>query len=529
MAGTQANKHSKWGGLFGLIPLAVWCLFVGARVHSRICITADSASYIDCARSIFARQGFLVRPWAGLGTNLWEPLAVFPPGYPILISIFMHFSPSAYHAALCASLFSAALFILFMSYICSARLPQPFGVMVGIAVVSMTAFIYSTAICLSESLFMLLMVISVICIIKAYSGSSRNSWWLFSAGFAGGLAWCTRNVAVALLLAIFVFVIRREIGHGIRRTAIATGQWLAGWVLASSWLVARNLYVFHRMNPYDMPPSTVSFTQNIYTYLKVVWSDLDGITAHPSRIGLLCLVAAAIGVTIVSIAIDSRFRDRSPSVRLNHIDEFLMTVFVFYTSVIIVARTRYQMDYINSRFSVPVYWIVLLEGSVLAIAFFQRFKGKVGRLAPAFLLAVIPCVQMYYSLAVYKADRMSSDNGLVKDVLATSQTLRVRMNAGQIVESDIAPSLRIFGDINARVLPNIDALSPTVDFISVAQMEKAGAEGRLWGAVIRDRDRLEKGDYGPGIRDLALAQTARYPHWRIYSLGGLLICEYSSR
>ena len=63
-----------------LAPLAVWAVLIAACLACGNGLTADSASYIECAESIRAGRGFQVRLFGGLQPRLWQPLDYFPPG-----------------------------------------------------------------------------------------------------------------------------------------------------------------------------------------------------------------------------------------------------------------------------------------------------------------------------------------------------------------------------------------------------------------------------------------------------------------
>ena len=96
-----------------LAPFAAWVFLFPAYLSSGNRISPDSASYIECAQSIRAGEGFRVRLFGTLAPQLWVPLDCFPPGYPLLTAGLMCLGvDDAYTAAKTVAAGCSCVFVL---------------------------------------------------------------------------------------------------------------------------------------------------------------------------------------------------------------------------------------------------------------------------------------------------------------------------------------------------------------------------------------------------------------------------------
>ncbi len=261
-----------------LAPLAVWFLLFPAYLTGGSGLSADSASYIECAESIRAGRGFEVRPFGGLQPRLWQPLDLFPPGYSLLTAGLMGLGvPDAYCAARAVAAGCSFIFLLLVLGFYARTLPPMLAALLGIGLAATPPMLHYESMCLSEAPYMLLATVSLLLLLKgtavhprlaaaaerwsaACSGAGPtcrrplNGWCIFAAGLAGGFAWCVRNAGVALFLASLVYLASQLPRLGIRGLMRDVSVWLTGWFLACGWLVAWNFHTFGSLSPYHMPP-----------------------------------------------------------------------------------------------------------------------------------------------------------------------------------------------------------------------------------------------------------------------------------
>lgn len=181
-----------------MLPLAFWLVLAPQYMFQGNRVSPDSAAYIDCARSIREGRGFQTRLYGGLEPPTWEPIRLWPPGYPILIAAAMALGLSPHSAALAVSVLCSGLFVIVVLGYYAKQLPFAFAALLGIVFVSMRALLNTGTMCWSEGPYLLLTLVSLICLMKGTSGMRATASWILVAGLTGGLSWCVRNVAVAL-------------------------------------------------------------------------------------------------------------------------------------------------------------------------------------------------------------------------------------------------------------------------------------------------------------------------------------------
>ena len=116
------NTHKKIDKSFFLamfIPLFIlatnfWPLYIEHGGYWGI----DTASYVDCARSIHAGRGFSIRTPYGISKQIWRPLLIYPPGYSILIAGIQLLGFTPLVAGVIISALSVAVFLILLLWVC---------------------------------------------------------------------------------------------------------------------------------------------------------------------------------------------------------------------------------------------------------------------------------------------------------------------------------------------------------------------------------------------------------------------------
>lgn len=337
----------------------------------------------------------------------------------------------------------------------------------------------------SEAPFFALSLISLLCLM-IWSEKTKNLWvWVLAAGVFGGLAWCVRNVALALLGTSCLFLAVHLLWRPYRLVAKAIVLWLLGWGIASSWLIYYNLNIFGRINPYSMPPSELSLLDNIRETSIVLFGDMSSsyklgtiVTNKYIAIGLFCLMLLTLFLWIRNCTLE-----KVVILAEKHRIEFLIALYItFILATTIVARTTYKWgESINSRHYVLIYWAIWFLISSFCLGVINRFKTKKHYMTLIIFIIVCSSMQVrrdFVDLKEWK-DRFVTS----QQIIDSAQKLGGLIPHDKIVLSDKIEELRIVGNVHARLLPK-DIPTP------FSEIRKAGAEGFLWGIIILDPARF---------------------------------------
>ncbi|MCE5266943.1 MAG: hypothetical protein LLG00_03565 [Planctomycetaceae bacterium] len=486
------------------MPLVAWAVLALGYLTAGNGLSPDSASYIECAKSIEAGRGLQVRPFAGLERRLWQALDCFPPGYPLLTVGLMRVGVAdAYCAARAVAVGCSFLFLLLVLLFYGRTLPSGIAAMVGMGLACTSPMLTYETMCLSEGPYMLLAAVSLLSLLRgtrhcSMSGAAslRDLLWIFVAGLAGGCAWSVRNVGIALLAASIAYLLCQAHGRRIGGFAVAVGAWLTGWFSGNGWVIVWNVCTFGSFSPYRVPTR-----------------------ALPS--GLVTAVAVAGVAAGVAVLLGWRrligFARKRPA-------ECLLGGFLFFhVGAVIMAHCVYQMgESVRSfRFYAPVYWI----GLWLAALGARRLCGwlpvavwRAGAVlaAGAVVFAVIDAARPVLPEA-WASDavlRLAEKRG-GPDREAVARLARA-IPKDKLVLADRVEELRVFGDVNARRLPDVKyGQAP----LTRAELDSAGKDGRLWGIAVWEKDRFAQGRYGSALRDLVLT-PGRVPEFQNVEAGG---------
>lgn len=506
-----------------LLPFGLWLLLASKYVHSGNRVSLDSAAYIDCARSIRDGRGFKLPAQVGLGLETWKPIRLWPPGYPILVAGAISLGLSPYHSALVTSVVCSGLFVIFVLGFYANRLPFAVALPLGLVFVSMKALLNTGTMCWSEGLYLLLTVVSLLCLLKGATNSRVTNHWLILAGLTGGFSWCVRNIACALFGASIFYLTVQLARFQFREAALASCAWLGGWLFACSWLVLWNISTFGTPTPYQMPPSELSFFANCKTALRVMTYDLTTLGYFADFV-INTYVLITLGLGILTLLFVRRHTWRPILCFLRgHREPLLLLLFLgFYTFTIVMARSVYRWgENINSRHFIPIYWIMLLYLGVGVEWISRYFLAKI-RIVRRVLIAAIgllAAIQMKES--VMSLTSPSSEK--FREIRWTSVALGREIPVDKIVLTDAIAPLRVFGNVNARRLPG-RRYGETL--LTLGDIQRAGKDGHLRGLVIVHEDEYARGDYGDALRDIS-TNAHSFPELRERQFGtGTRILQY---
>ena len=314
----------------------------------------DSASYIEQARSFIARGVFEITPisiWEADVVSIPDPL--FPPGYPLIIaisSLLLHRPEEVIAPFLSlAALILLPIVIVYSFHRVLGLLPALcIGILVALtpAAVRFGYFAYGDLISL---------VLAIYAVNRLLSAGNKPANW-FWLGLLTGFAYLLRNANLGLLLTIGLYLFWNFIVEPEnRKEKLSNGLiWLgANALLIVPWLI-RNFFVFGKLQPYSMPPSTVSLGENSHDYLQ---AQLDTLLAFSSLDALLAGTAWGIVLLLILVALLVRQLITTWQ-RWQKIEKQTFFIAVVYAAIgaamVIAARTRYQWGVrIDDRYALP--------------------------------------------------------------------------------------------------------------------------------------------------------------------------------
>jgi len=343
--------------------------------------TSDSADYIEQARAL-AQGAAPTRTAWGLEGPLVGPSTSFPVGYPLLIAPLVALGVPAADAALAVSRGSMLLVPVIVAW-AFAGLLGPWAAAAAVALIGlMPGLLGSGELAMSDAPALALSLAGIGLLLRPPTPAR----WLWSGVMIAG-AYAVRNAQLSLLLVVGLFAallaVRSAQTH--RRVAVA---WFVGAALVVVPLLLRNLWVFGRLQPYDMPPSTVGLVFNVRVFAAAALQDLFGYVelAHAIAWTPWGFVLLSLGLAVGG-GYGLRFALADSDVSARRAVVLLGIAAAFGAFVVIAARTRYQWGgHISVRNTFPVVALAVLA---LLVLFRQRFDGprRWRALGPAVLVA----------------------------------------------------------------------------------------------------------------------------------------------
>lgn len=476
---------------------AIWVGLVVMRLPIYDLVTQDSAGYVECARSVVSGRGLLVRPWSGVWAPEWEPLRVWPPGFPLSMAPLIAAGMHPVLAGVTVSIISCAVFLIVLSRIALRLAPQPWALLLVSVVAAMPSFWSIGTKCWSDALFLALVGASLLTLIRwIESDGSAPGQIVFSGVFAGA-AWWVRNAAFALFATTVAFLCISIVWIPKKRCMAALGCWSGAAVAVCLPLLVRNWTAFGALVPYQMPPSELTLWQNVRQAVLVVAGEMAG----SMHIGRLASGSTVVLLVVLALALLA-------AVRLMRSGDRVVVLLVLYAvacvSLIVASRTRYRWgELINGRYMVQVYWVLwillvyLVTRAVRSFAFRARIAVMGGMLLSA--CAIQASIHIRHS----PAGRSYSES----DLTGVAASLREQMKSSQVVMSTSSHLLRLWGDLNARqIAGSLDGGGASE---TIGAILKACESGRLWGLHIDRLEDVKRGLFGSDMQRLVTdAQTA---------------------
>lgn len=331
----------------------------------------DSSFYLEAARNLLDGKGLTVSAGLEKLPATTEPLALWPPGYPLLIvlgSALTGVDPLWIAPAL--SWASWALMPAALMFALQGLLTTRSSFAVAtLAMIAPGAIDFAWQ-PMTDLPFLLLTILSFGLLVRGASGTPGLRLVLL-AGLVAGLAYAVRNAGVALVPAVVgayaaMVLFRLTSWRRAIRTLVA---WGTGFALILAPLQVRNLLVFGGVQPYQMDPSTLGVLANLRYLAAAALNDV--VAVH----GLMDAVVWRDGVLLLAglacAALLWRLRGRPLAAWRELPGGSRETVILLGSyaaaaaAVLVAARSRYEWgEFIGLRHLLQLDWILLAAAAV---------------------------------------------------------------------------------------------------------------------------------------------------------------------
>jgi hypothetical protein len=335
-----------------MLVLGVLCACLSLLHASPINFYPDSASYLEQARHLLAGSAPQNTPWGLEKLDTTTELSrLFPPGYAISIAAVATVFPLKLLTSAVAIELTA---LIALPLLCFVATRQALGDTRAMLVAALTATSYM-ALLLGSAV-----VSDVYCLVLAVAafallmrGETLGQGIL--CGLLAGIAYTVRNASTALLISIALYCVacyalQPERQVPAKRFMVGT---LVGCALPLLPLILWRFLAFGTLQPYAMPPSTVSLKENIGALVAAYVADIGARTffsgglrsAVQTPAGHATIVALGlIGALAVSVVLVLTWRARWPKLpgAAKRAVLFCAIYAVCGSTMIVIALTRWQ-------------------------------------------------------------------------------------------------------------------------------------------------------------------------------------------
>jgi len=233
------DKPQRWVKVAAIGGFLLCLLIYVFRLDTAVGLFVDDAWYVMLAKALATGQGYTLINAATPGIT---PL--YPPVFPFLLSIFYRLSPQfPQNVWLLKSLSVAAMMMagtLAYVYFTRQRQQQSY-VALGIAaamVLSPPLVFLATSTLMSESVFVAIFLATILVVersVRAIKTGAANSElrYGFLMGLTGAACFLTRSVSIAVVAAIFVYLLKQRLMRAAMIFAVTVALLSAPWVIYS--------------------------------------------------------------------------------------------------------------------------------------------------------------------------------------------------------------------------------------------------------------------------------------------------------
>lgn len=371
--------------LAGLVIIATGSVFLALNTARRtVVLTTDSIFYVDTARHIAAGQGATTSILSVYDTKAPAPQTQWPPFYSMVMSPFIRAGMDPVMAGRVVSALSLGLTALLLG-LWAWRLAGPLtGLAAAALLPTLPAITKIGAAVWADALYTLL-VTGLVWLGSELVRKRRGLIPWFALGSLVGLSIITKYLGLLLFgPLVLVVLLRLYTDKNLKQASLNFGIALLGVLAFVGPLLLRNIT---DGRPIGGAARTLS-SQTLGTIFHDAWSVLS----KDFRINTLWQVMLAM-VALVLLII---FLKRKSQNHLSDLIYLVLTVFV-YELALISARFFVDTDRINSRFTMPIYPVLVLVFTVLLFRGLVLIKSGV---APIFM-SVLALLAVGWSVKAY--------------------------------------------------------------------------------------------------------------------------------
>ena len=352
-----------------MLVLGVLCACFSLLHASPINFYPDSASYLEQARHLLAGSAPLSTPW-GLDRleTTTELSRLFPPGYALSIAAVATLIPlKAFTAAVAIELTA----LIALPLLCFVATRQALGdgramLVAALTATSFMALLLGSAVV--SDVYCLALAVAAFALLMR--GQTLGQGIL--CGVLVGIAYAVRNASTALLISIalyFVACYTLQPDRQLPAKRFMAGT-LVGCALLLLPLIVWRFLAFGTLQPYAMPPSTVSLKENIGALVAAYVTDIGARTffsgglrsAVQTPAGHATIVALGlIGALAAVVVLILTWRARWPKLpgAAKRVVLFSAIYAICGSVMLVIARTRWQWgENINDRYTLQYMFFV---------------------------------------------------------------------------------------------------------------------------------------------------------------------------
>jgi hypothetical protein len=230
------HRVALWVKLLGWLAALTTAAIYFLRLDQVVGWMMDDAWYVLLAQSLATGQGYRL-----INAPTSDIFPLYPPGFPWLLSLVYRLNPHFPENLWMLKTLSilavlASGFLLYRYFFRQRRLPAPLALGIAVATCLCPPLVFlATSTVMSDCVFMLLLVAGIVLTERLVVTEVRQRGWLLvvALGAIAGLAFLTRSIGVALVIAIFLYLLKERMLPYALAFALMAAIVIVPWMLYS--------------------------------------------------------------------------------------------------------------------------------------------------------------------------------------------------------------------------------------------------------------------------------------------------------
>ena len=291
------------------VAVYAWCF------DSKLDLNGDNATYISLAQNLASGHGYSDMAYGGE----FVPASQFPPGYPFLLSLMVRLGLDSLVAfkILNGILLMLSLLLVFLLFR-GVTESFPFACLVTLLCLAAPRLVRFATIAMSETGYMLLILLSFFALWKVSKGGKRFGLWFWIASLAAVASYYFRGLGISIMAAVIVFFLFRKEWLRAGVSAIFQLLLVLPWTLRNRALGIESRYLdtVTMVNPWRPDLEQVGGFGDL---LKKAWINLYDTTLNgfrcilfpgscPSWNGEVVWISVIVGLVILAVVVYGLWR-----------------------------------------------------------------------------------------------------------------------------------------------------------------------------------------------------------------------------